>query len=228
MTSNVNNTNHRDAEERFVLTNNGVFITLSENGRIGTTTNPAEATSLTRKQANRFCDGGWGSKKARGFVLRPVDDVVPDDAGADGLVIVGHAQCSTKRKPIAKTTKVDAYNRAEGRCAICGRFVPCDEFTIDHVVPISCGGDDGLANLQMTCLTCNKMKSDLMTDDMMRHIVDILHHQISNGDSDGSIARMVLRLAEDTREHVKQENKRFACLRMNAMKRKILSFLHLD
>lgn len=199
--------NRNAGEERYILSNNGRYITLSENDRIGVTTNPADATLLTRKQVNRFRDGGWGSKKARGFVPRSTGDMGDVVAGEyNGITVVtGDARCGTKQKPISKTTRVDVYNRAEGRCAICGQFVPCNEFTIDHITPVSCGGDDVPENLQMTCLTCNKMKSDLMMGDMMRHIVEILRYQVASNDIDGELSDMLYTLAEKYRQEKKKQ-----------------------
>jgi 5-methylcytosine-specific restriction endonuclease McrA len=45
--------------------------------------------------------------------------------------------------------------RFEGRCAGCGAS---ERLTRDHVVPLSRGGDDGIANIQPLCLSCNSRK----------------------------------------------------------------------
>lgn len=66
-----------------------------------------------------------------------------------------------KRKNLPQSTRITIYNKAEGRCAICGDFVPYDEFTIDHIEPLSKGGDNEPENLQCTCRFCNFLKGNL-------------------------------------------------------------------
>ena len=44
-----------------------------------------------------------------------------------------------------------------GRCAYCQEEL--DAFHVDHIVPLSKGGDNGPRNLQITCPTCNLKKS---------------------------------------------------------------------
>lgn len=63
-----------------------------------------------------------------------------------------------QRKSVSKTLRVQVYNQAEGRCAICGDFVPYDDFTIDHIFPVAKGGNNEISNLQCTCHQCNQMK----------------------------------------------------------------------
>lgn len=57
-------------------------------------------------------------------------------------------------------------------CGICGQ--PVDKTlkypdpmspTVDHIIPCSRGGSDGLENLQLAHRKCNRMKSDHMPDD---------------------------------------------------------------
>jgi 5-methylcytosine-specific restriction endonuclease McrA len=69
------------------------------------------------------------------------------------------------RLPIALRRAVIA--RDGHRCGICGRPVDASLraphpfcLSIDHVVPISAGGDDSLANLQVAHLLCNVVKGD--------------------------------------------------------------------
>lgn len=50
---------------------------------------------------------------------------------------------------------VQLINSVNGACAICGRT---DSPSIDHVVPISKGGSDGVDNLRVLCTSCNSRK----------------------------------------------------------------------
>lgn len=55
--------------------------------------------------------------------------------------------------------------RDRRRCGLCGRLVPMDKKvphpqapTIDHIVPVSEGGDDTRANVQLAHFRCNNVK----------------------------------------------------------------------
>jgi 5-methylcytosine-specific restriction endonuclease McrA len=56
-------------------------------------------------------------------------------------------------------------NRRDGtRCFYCGRAFDGDR-TIDHRVPRSLGGTEGLANLVFACRSCNRRKADMPEDE---------------------------------------------------------------
>ena len=69
------------------------------------------------------------------------------------------------------------YNRTEGHCGICGRFIPLEEYTIDHIIPLSKGGTNDPENLQACCSFCNKAKDDSVGDDFLRRIERIYLYQ---------------------------------------------------
>lgn len=50
------------------------------------------------------------------------------------------------------------YERDEGRCGICGEPVGRDDFQVDHIVPISRGGEHSYANTQIAHRFCNQSK----------------------------------------------------------------------
>jgi 5-methylcytosine-specific restriction endonuclease McrA len=45
-------------------------------------------------------------------------------------------------------------------CPMCGRWVGCENLTIDHIVPISKGGEHTIVNIQAICRKCNVIKRD--------------------------------------------------------------------
>lgn len=52
--------------------------------------------------------------------------------------------------------------KQQGKCAICGkRFESMKEITFDHIMPLSRGGDDDIANFQLAHLACNQTKADM-------------------------------------------------------------------
>lgn len=52
------------------------------------------------------------------------------------------------------------YKEHNGCCGICRAPLPLEEFTIDHIVPLSRGGPHVFANLQPAHRSCNSSKRD--------------------------------------------------------------------
>jgi 5-methylcytosine-specific restriction endonuclease McrA len=59
-----------------------------------------------------------------------------------------------------KFSRGNVYLRDHGRCQYCGRHVPRDEATYDHVTPKAQGGKTKWANIVIACYTCNQRKAD--------------------------------------------------------------------
>lgn len=70
------------------------------------------------------------------------------------------------------------YNKTEGHCAICGEFVPYTDFTVDHIIPLAKGGSNDLSNLQCSCGVCNRIKQDILPEDLMKKLTGIMIYQI--------------------------------------------------
>lgn len=50
--------------------------------------------------------------------------------------------------------------RDDSTCQICGKHLLADEIELDHIVPVSKGGSSEENNLRVTCIKCNRKKSD--------------------------------------------------------------------
>ncbi len=50
------------------------------------------------------------------------------------------------------------------RCLSCGKQEPEIKLTVDHVVPVSCGGANTIDNIQPLCRTCNSRKNAATLD----------------------------------------------------------------
>ena len=70
------------------------------------------------------------------------------------------------------------YDKAGGRCALCGRKITLSEMTIDHIVPLDKDGEDSINNLQSACLACNRFKANIRPDDFMDRITTIFIYQM--------------------------------------------------
>lgn len=65
-------------------------------------------------------------------------------------------RASRKRKALRKTRYV--LEMDDGICGICGSDVDPFDFHVDHVIPMSRGGEHGYANTQVAHPLCNKRK----------------------------------------------------------------------
>ncbi len=59
-----------------------------------------------------------------------------------------------------KFNRRNLYLRDKGRCQYCSRKVSTADFTLDHVVPRSKGGQTSWTNLVTACLSCNQRKGN--------------------------------------------------------------------
>ena len=50
---------------------------------------------------------------------------------------------------------IKLINSVGGKCEICGKS---NNPSIDHIIPISKGGHDGIENLRVLCVSCNAKK----------------------------------------------------------------------
>lgn len=76
------------------------------------------------------------------------------------------------------------YNKNKGRCAICGKFVSYDRFTIDHIIPLAKGGTNAMDNLQVACSVCNHIKQDILPEDLMEKLTEIVFYQMKKSYDD--------------------------------------------
>lgn len=51
------------------------------------------------------------------------------------------------------------YVKQRGKCAICEKYL-CGKFEVDHIIPLSKGGTNSKENIQLLCVTCNRVKSN--------------------------------------------------------------------
>ncbi len=50
------------------------------------------------------------------------------------------------------------YQKSDGVCGICAKYVDRDKASVDHIVPISKGGTHTWDNVQLAHLVCNSLK----------------------------------------------------------------------
>lgn len=63
------------------------------------------------------------------------------------------------RDEFTKKVKRAAFERAEGKCEICGARLHVGKFAYDHVIPDAMGGSATLENCQVGCTACHGTKT---------------------------------------------------------------------
>ena len=63
--------------------------------------------------------------------------------------------CLPKRKTISKSLRYDVLKRDSFTCQYCGRSAPEVQLHVDHIVPVSKGGQNDISNLITACQDCN-------------------------------------------------------------------------
>lgn len=70
-----------------------------------------------------------------------------------------------KRKGLSKKVRFEVFKRDSFTCQYCGAKAPDTILHVDHINPVSKGGDNEIINLVTSCESCNLGKSDrLLTD----------------------------------------------------------------
>lgn len=64
------------------------------------------------------------------------------------------------RKAISKRVRFEVFKRDSFKCQYCGLSAPDAILHIDHIKPVSKGGDNAMVNLVTSCDACNLGKSD--------------------------------------------------------------------
>lgn len=83
-----------------------------------------------------------------------------------------------RQKRYSQEVRKMIYDKAGGRCALCGRKITLSEMTLDHIVPLDRGGEDTVKNLQCTCKPCNQFKANIRPSDFMERITAIFIYQM--------------------------------------------------
>lgn len=65
-----------------------------------------------------------------------------------------------KRKNLSKSVRFEVFKRDSFKCQYCGKSAPDVVLEVDHIIPVSKGGDNDISNLITACFDCNRGKID--------------------------------------------------------------------
>lgn len=150
----------------YVLTNGKYFIKMSASGGVLKTDSVMEAKkySTTDKVKEKL---EKAPAKTKGYYIYDLDTCTKYRVKNSG-----------KRIVYPKEIRKEIYDKAEGRCQLCGRKILYDEMTLDHITPLFFNGKDCVENLQCTCKVCNEFKSHILPEEFAERIMNIFCFQM--------------------------------------------------
>lgn len=104
------------------------------------------------------------------------------------------------RKPISKRLRYEILRRDNHTCRYCGGTAPDVTLTVDHVIPVSLGGDNKPENLVAACRDCNAGKAssnpdaplvDTVADDALRWAAAMRRASDEINGSDGEFQKVL-------------------------------------
>jgi 5-methylcytosine-specific restriction endonuclease McrA len=94
------------------------------------------------------------------------------------------------------------FERDNFTCYICGKKFDKKQLEVDHVFPLSKGGDNSFNNLGTTCISCNRSKHNSIYKieekrDFSKHI-NKLNEMLKEKDKQIEMLSRTLNIAQDT------------------------------
>jgi len=75
-----------------------------------------------------------------------------------------------QRKPISNKLRFEILKRDSFKCQYCGRSAPSVVLEVDHIHPVSLGGNNSPGNLVTACLPCNQAKRARTLENRMKPV----------------------------------------------------------
>jgi 5-methylcytosine-specific restriction endonuclease McrA len=76
-----------------------------------------------------------------------------------------------RKTRIVKFSRANIYARDRHTCQYCGRTLPSDELTFDHVIPVSHDGTKSWENIVTACIECNRRKGGKTPEEAGMHLI---------------------------------------------------------
>jgi hypothetical protein len=84
------------------------------------------------------------------------------------------------RQRISTKLRFEVFKRDKFTCQYCGRSAPEIVLNVDHINPVSNGGDNDILNLVTSCFECNNGKKDRLLSDST--VIKVQTEQLKNLD----------------------------------------------
>lgn len=155
----------------YIIIRNEKCIEVTENGEHYWTKGRENAAEFATTEQAKDVVMTFPSAIRKGIVIIDVDNQKQYRV-KNGIVVV------RKRSQHGKEIRKYIYDKADGRCELCGRKILLPEMTIDHVVPLAMGGRDEIENMQCVCRMCNQLKDNLLPEEYADWIKGSFEYQM--------------------------------------------------
>lgn len=91
--------------------------------------------------------------------------IIAEQLGTDRSRVFPVAKSPHKRKGVSDSVRFEVFKRDSFKCQYCGSGAPEVLLAVDHIHPVSKGGENEIINLITSCQDCNSGKSDRELDD---------------------------------------------------------------
>lgn len=99
---------------------------------------------------------------------------------------------------VSKRVRFEVLKRDGFKCRYCGVSSREAVLQVDHVVPVSCGGDDTYMNLAAACTRCNAGKAGMPLDYVREGDALSLQESRAGHDAASQLAKNFMHLWEET------------------------------
>lgn len=79
-----------------------------------------------------------------------------------------------KRKQLSKKIRFEVFKRDDFTCQYCGNVPPSVVLEVDHIIPVSKGGDNDINNIITSCFDCNRGKTNIELERITPALADNL------------------------------------------------------
>lgn len=152
-----------------IIANGKYYIYLNENKGCRKTEDRSKATVFANVDEAVKCIKDAPTKTRSYYVY---------DTETKVKVFYGKCKKGKNRKHYSTTTRKMLYNKYDGVCQLCGKKLTIKDMTLDHIVPLACGGIDDINNIQIACEQCNWLKADSLPDDFANRVTNIFMYQM--------------------------------------------------
>jgi len=150
-----------------IVTNGSHYINFTEYGKITKTNNIEEVQTYSDidKLIEMLC---WKTTQGAGYYIY---DIKRNE-------ICFSMPEKTHRKSFSLKQREMIYEKANGKCELCGKSILFDNMTLDHIKPLAMGGTNDISNVQCSCSVCNSLKGSILPEDFLDRITTIFMYQM--------------------------------------------------
>ena len=78
-----------------------------------------------------------------------------------------------KTRVLGIARRREIYERDNGKCYLCHINLTLKEIQLDHLIPVSRGGDSSAQNLAVACRFCNQSRGSRITIDQLKKLFEL-------------------------------------------------------